>query len=124
MLSCWPGLLIWNKAFLRVALLVLSEVSSYKLPSTGMELRVIKVEIYTTPICGYCAAARRLLQKNSVNIVEIDVMRQPKKRAEMVQRTLGGRTVPQVFIADTHVGGCDELHALERMGKLHSLLFE
>lgn len=80
------------------------------------------VEIYTTPICGYCAMAKRLLSRKGVPYVEIDVMASPEKRAEMVQRSGGGRTVPQIFIGGTPVGGCDDLHALERAGKLDALL--
>ncbi len=81
-----------------------------------------KVEIYTTPICGFCYAAKRLLKKKAVSYVEINVFSQPDRRAEMVQRANGGRTVPQIFIAGNHIGGCDELHILDRAGKLDSLL--
>jgi glutaredoxin 3 len=80
------------------------------------------VEIYTTPICGYCAMAKRLLDRKGVPYAEIDVMSSPERRAEMVQRSVGGRTVPQIFIGGTPVGGCDDLHALERAGKLDALL--
>ena len=80
------------------------------------------VEIYTTPICGYCAMAKRLLDRKGVAYTEIDVMSSPERRAEMVQRSGGGRTVPQIFIDGTPVGGCDDLHALERAGKLDGLL--
>ncbi|QQA42908.1 glutaredoxin 3 [Pelagovum pacificum] len=80
------------------------------------------VEIYTTPICGFCHAAKRLLNEKGVNFNEIDVMQDPDRKAEMVQRAQGGRTVPQIFVGDIHVGGCDELYALERAGKLDALL--
>lgn len=80
------------------------------------------VEIYTSPLCGYCHMAKRLLSSKGVNFSEVDVLSNPEKKAEMVQRANGGRTVPQIFIGDTHVGGSDELHALERAGKLDSLL--
>jgi glutaredoxin 3 len=80
------------------------------------------VEIYTTPICGYCMRAKRLLDQKGVAFTEIDVMGNPEKRAEMVQRSGGGRTVPQIFIDGTPIGGCDELHALERAGKLDPML--
>lgn len=80
------------------------------------------VEIYTTPICGYCHAAKRLLMSKGVSYSEIDVMAAPERRAEMMQRTNGGRTVPQIFIGETHVGGNQELQALERAGKLDALL--
>jgi glutaredoxin 3 len=80
------------------------------------------VEIYTTPLCGYCHAAKRLLSSKGVSFSEVDVSADPDRRAEMMQRANGGRTVPQIFIGDTHVGGSDELHALEREGKLDPLL--
>ncbi|MFX0545498.1 glutaredoxin 3 [Roseovarius sp. S1116L3] len=80
------------------------------------------VEIYTSPLCGFCTAAKRLLSQKGVNFSEIDIARQPERRAEMVQRANGGRTVPQIFVGEVHVGGCDELFALERAGKLDALL--
>jgi len=80
------------------------------------------VEIYTSPLCGFCHAAKRLLNQKGVNFSEIDVLAQPDRKAEMVQRANGGRTVPQIFVGETHVGGCDDLYALERAGKLDSLL--
>lgn len=80
------------------------------------------VEIYTSPLCGYCHAAKRLLTQKGVSFSEIDVLSNPDRKAEMMQRANGGRTVPQIFIGDTHVGGSDELHALERAGKLDALL--
>ncbi len=80
------------------------------------------VELYTTPICGYCAAAKRLLGAKGVSFTEIDVMRDPGKKAEMMQRANGGRTVPQIFIGDAHVGGFDDMNAMERAGKLDALL--
>lgn len=80
------------------------------------------VEIYTTPYCGFCIAAKRLLTRKSVAFVEIDLSRTPDRRSEMLARAGGRHTVPQIFIGDTHVGGCDELHALDRAGKLDPLL--
>ena len=80
------------------------------------------VEIYTSPLCGYCHMAKRLLSSKGVSFVEMDVLGDPDKKAEMVQRANGGRTVPQIFIGDIHVGGSDDLHALERAGKLDALL--
>ena len=80
------------------------------------------IEIYTGPYCGYCHAAKRLLSSKGADFTEIDVMEDPSRRPEMVQRANGGRTVPQIFIGKTHVGGCDELYALERDGKLDALL--
>jgi len=81
-----------------------------------------QVEIYTTRFCGFCIAAKRLLSKKNVTYSEIDVGSQPQKRAEMMQRSGGGRTVPQIFIGGRHVGGCDELYELERSDKLDALL--
>ena len=81
-----------------------------------------EVEIYTTPICGYCRMAKRLLESKGVSYREFDVMAEPSLRAEMTLRANGGRTVPQIFIGGRHVGGCDDLYALERSGKLDSLL--
>lgn len=80
------------------------------------------VEIYTTPICGYCHRAKRLLAAKGVPFTEIDVMADPSRRAEMMQRSGGGQTVPQIFIDGTPIGGCDELHALERRGALDPML--
>jgi glutaredoxin 3 len=80
------------------------------------------VEIYTSPLCGYCHAAKRLLIKKGIAFTEYDVSRDATLRAEMIQRSNGGRTVPQIFVGDTHVGGSDDLHALERAGKLDALL--
>lgn len=80
------------------------------------------VDIYTTPFCGYCRAAKRLLSAKGVPFNEIDVSSDPAKRGEMVQRAPGSRTVPQIFIGGTHVGGFDEMNALERAGRLDPLL--
>lgn len=80
------------------------------------------VEIYTSPFCGYCHAAKRLLTDKGVSFAEIDVVGAPGKRQEMLQRAKGRHTVPQIFVGTTHVGGYDELAALERAGKLDPLL--
>ena len=80
------------------------------------------VEIYTSPTCGYCHAAKRLLAQKGVTYSETDVVRQPERRVEMVQRANGRRTVPQIFIDGHHVGGCDDLYALDSAGKLDPLL--
>jgi glutaredoxin 3 len=80
------------------------------------------VEIYTTPICGFCLAAKRLLTNKGVSFAEIDVMRSAERRQEMMSRAGGRHTVPQIFVGDTHVGGFDELASLERAGKLDPLL--
>ncbi len=80
------------------------------------------IEIYTTPICGFCHAAKRLLTAKGMSFTEIDVIQDPGRKAEMVQRANGGRTVPQIFIDGAHIGGCDDLYALDRAGKLDPLL--
>jgi glutaredoxin 3 len=80
------------------------------------------VTVYTTPFCGYCAAARRLLADKGVAFEEIDLFSEPERRAEMVGRARGARTVPQVFVDGTHVGGFSELHELDRSGRLAPLL--
>lgn len=80
------------------------------------------VEIYTSPFCGFCHAAKRLLRQKGVSYAEIDVFADPGRKTEMIARANGGRTVPQIFIGGRHVGGCDDLYALERSGKLDPLL--
>ncbi len=80
------------------------------------------VVIYTKFGCGYCFRAKCLLDAKGVDYTEHDVTMGGPKRAEMMERAPGARTVPQIFIGDTHVGGSDELHALERSGKLDALL--
>jgi glutaredoxin 3 len=79
------------------------------------------VIMYTTSWCPYCSRARKLLASKNVAFEEIDVDAAPEKRAEMQQKS-GRRTVPQIFIGETHVGGSDDLHALEAAGKLDALL--
>ncbi|MBD8877219.1 glutaredoxin 3 [Roseibium polysiphoniae] len=80
------------------------------------------VVIYTRQLCGFCTAAKRLLQKKGVSFVEYDATFDPKLKKEMVQKANGRSTFPQIFVGATHVGGCDELHDLERAGKLDALL--
>lgn len=81
-----------------------------------------KVTIYTTPFCPYCHSAKALLKRKNVDFSEIDVSFDPQERQRMVTKAQGRRTVPQIFIGETHVGGSEELHALERQGKLDPLL--
>lgn len=82
-----------------------------------------EIIIYTTKTCPYCVRAKSLLkQKNINNIVEIDVTENDGLRQEMTKKAGGRRTVPQIFINGTHVGGCDDLYALESNGKLDFLL--
>mgnify|MGYP000896398692 CR=1 FL=1 len=77
-----------------------------------------RILLYTTPWCGYCSAAKRLLGDKGQTYKEIDVSADPSLREEMVQRAFGGRTVPQIFIDGVHVGGYDELRALDRAERL------
>jgi glutaredoxin 3 len=80
------------------------------------------VEIYTTPWCGFCRAAKSLLERKGVKFVEFDVGSDSTRRQEMLARANGRTSVPQIFIGTTHVGGSDDLHALERAGKLDPML--
>jgi glutaredoxin 3 len=80
------------------------------------------IVVYTTPYCPYCVSAKALLRRKGVEFTEIDVDGAPDRRAEMVERANGLTTVPQIFIGADHVGGCDELHALDGAGKLDPLL--
>lgn len=80
------------------------------------------VTIYTRAMCGYCAAAKRLLDKKGVAYEERDASFSPELRQEMIARAGGRSTFPQIFINGTHVGGCDDLHALEQAGRLDALL--
>jgi glutaredoxin 3 len=81
-----------------------------------------RVEIYTTRFCPYCVAAKALLKRKGVSFKEIDLSGDWEQRDEMIKRANGRQTVPQIFIGATHVGGNDDLHALERAGKLDALL--
>lgn len=80
------------------------------------------IEIYTTRYCPYCVAAKALLKRKGAVYTEIDVSSDWEQREAMIKRADGMMTVPQIFIGDLHVGGSDELHALERAGKLDPLL--
>ncbi|HRO12664.1 glutaredoxin 3 [Amaricoccus sp.] len=80
------------------------------------------VLLYGTPFCGYCAAARRLLAEKGVVFEEVDLAAEPGRRAEMVERAKGARSVPQLFVGGEHVGGFSEMWELDRSGKLDALL--
>ena len=80
------------------------------------------IDIYTRPGCGYCSAAKSLLARKNAVFAEFDVSKDPTLRQKMWDRAGAGSTFPQIFIGDSHVGGCDELYALDREGKLDSLL--
>ncbi len=81
-----------------------------------------RIEIYTKAFCGYCTGAKRLLDGKGAPYEEYDITMGGPKRAEMIQRANGRATVPQIFIDDRHIGGCDDLHALDAAGKLDPLL--
>jgi len=83
---------------------------------------MVDVTIYTRMMCGYCAAAKRLLDKKGVAYTEHDASFSPDLRQEMIQRANGRATFPQIFVGDVHVGGCDDLHALEAAGRLDALI--
>jgi glutaredoxin 3 len=79
---------------------------------------MVEVEMYTTMFCPYCTRARGLLRRKGVEFVDIDIAAEPGRRAEMIRRAGGRTTVPQIFINGEHIGGCDDLFALDRAGKL------
>lgn len=80
------------------------------------------IEIYTRPGCGYCTAAKQLLTRKNATFTELSVATDPAYREQMYDRAGNGATFPQIFIGQTHVGGCDELYALDRGGRLDALL--
>jgi glutaredoxin 3 len=82
---------------------------------------IVKVLMYTTAVCPYCQMAERLLRSKGVEVEKVRVDLEPQRRVEMMQKT-GRRTVPQIYIGETHVGGYDDLAALEHAGRLDSLL--
>jgi glutaredoxin 3 len=92
------------------------------IPPRSPEPAMNQVTLYTTPFCGYCLAAKRLLGRKGVPFHEIDVAGDPARRAEMTERARGRRTVPQIFVGERHVGGFDDMAALERAGELDPLL--
>jgi glutaredoxin 3 len=81
-----------------------------------------RVIVYSQPFCGYCSAAKRLLTNKGAEFTEIDVMFEPGRRDEMIERSGGRRTVPQIFIDGRHIGGFDDLSALDKAGELDRLL--
>lgn len=82
---------------------------------------IVKVMMYTTAVCPYCQMAERLLKSKGIDIEKVRIDLEPARRAEMMEKT-GRRTVPQIYVGETHVGGYDELAALDRAGKLDPLL--
>lgn len=87
-----------------------------------VEVLVVEVDIYTKGYCPYCIRAKALLEQKEVSYREIKIDENPGLRPEMIQRSNGGSTVPQIFINGTHVGGCDDLMALQAGNNLDSLL--
>jgi glutaredoxin 3 len=83
---------------------------------------MVDVTIYTRMMCGYCSAAKRLLDRKGVTYTEHDASFSPELRREMIERANGGSTFPQIFVGGVHVGGCDDLHALDAQGRLDGLL--
>jgi glutaredoxin 3 len=83
---------------------------------------MVPVTIYTRQACGYCARAKSLLEEKGVDFVEHDATFSPELRKEMIGRAHGASTFPQIFIGDAHIGGCDDLMALNRAGKLDPML--
>lgn len=81
-----------------------------------------KIEIYTSPFCGFCYRAKSLLKNKGVDFEEVDIMFHPGRKPEMMERAGGRHTVPQIFIDDVHIGGCDELYTMDSQGKLDPLL--
>ena len=80
------------------------------------------IEIYTRPGCGYCSAAKSLLDRKKATFTEFDIARNPSWRQEMYDRAGQGSTFPQIWIGETYVGGCDDLYELDREGKLDAML--
>jgi glutaredoxin 3 len=80
------------------------------------------IEMYTRPGCGYCSAAKQLLTRKKAAFTELNIATDPNLRQQMYDRAGAGSTFPQIFIGQTHVGGCNELYALDRAGKLDALL--
>jgi glutaredoxin 3 len=85
---------------------------------------MVEVTIYTRDWCGFCTAAKRLLDKKGVSYVEYNATKKPEFRQEMIQRAGGRSTFPQIFIGDHHIGGCDDLYASDASGHLDRLLGE
>jgi len=81
-----------------------------------------KVKIYTTPYCPFCIRAKQLLKNKNIDFKEIDLSEEPEKFDEMSKKSNGARTVPQIFVEDTHIGDCDYIHELDNKGELDKIL--
>lgn len=83
---------------------------------------MVRIELYSTMLCGYCYRAKKLLESKGVEFEEIDLMLRPQLRGEMIERSGGRTSVPQIFVDGVHIGNCDDLFALEAAGKLDDIL--
>lgn len=81
-----------------------------------------KIEVYSGDYCPYCVRAKSLLKQRGLDFIEYNVQSDPEKRTDMMKRSNGGRSIPQIFINDKHVGGCDDLYALDKKGQLETWL--
>ena len=81
-----------------------------------------KVKIYTTPYCPFCIRAKQLLRDKNIDFKEIDLSKEPEKFDEMIKKSNGARTVPQIFVNDTHIGDCDYIHELDNKDELDKIL--
>ena len=81
-----------------------------------------KITIYTTPYCPFCLRAKQLLKNKNIDFQEIDLSEEPNQFDEMSKKSDGARTVPQIFVNDTHIGDCDYIHELDNQGKLNKIL--
>lgn len=84
---------------------------------------LMSVQIYTTKTCLYCVRAKALLEKKNINYQEIDISNDQNLRNDMIKKANGRTTIPQIFINDQHIGGCDDLYALDKKGELDKLLY-
>ncbi len=84
--------------------------------------KTTKIEVYSGDYCPYCVRAKSLLKQRGLDFIEYNVQNDPEKRVDMMKRSNGGRSIPQIFINDKHVGGCDELYALDKKGQLETWL--
>ena len=81
-----------------------------------------KIEIYSGDYCPYCVRAKSLLKQRGLEFIEYNIQADPEKRVEMMERSHGARTIPQIFINNQHLGGCDDLYAIDKKGELHAWL--
>ncbi len=80
------------------------------------------IEVYSGDFCPYCVRAKSLLKQRGLSFIEYNVQQEPNKHAEMIKRSNGGRSIPQIFINNQHIGGCDDLYAIDKKGQLDALV--